>query len=419
MFQDKNDFDRTTGEKMNIDLQAVKRIIAQGESDTLEFKKSTAQLEAIAETLSAFANHNGGMVIVGVSDSGKMSGQHVSDSTKREIAQMLKRFEPPIHAHSQYLSAGNGNYLIVLEISHDPAKVPVAYQGRAYTRVESTNALMPQSRYRELLVSHKGPTWEELPAVSQDIQLLDHEEIQKTLRQAVAANRITQEALSEPIEKVLSHLELIKNEVLTNAAAVLFLKDTRSDYPQCLIRMARFLGKDETADFLDNQRAYGHAFQLLEDAHVFLRRHLPIASFYPKTGLQRIDRPALPSLAVREALINAICHRDYTNRSTSISLAIFDDRLEIWNIGTLPPQLSIESLKHSHGSYPRNKLIADVFYYRKFIEGWGTGTVKMIKMCQEENLPTPEFLERSGGLCVVFKFREPITSYQNGGKMTP
>lgn len=100
---------------------------------------------------------------------------------------------------------------------------------------------------------------------------------------------------------------------------------------------------------------------------------LLIASHF-KAQLKRIDKPALPVMAVREALINAICHRDYADRATDISLAVFDDRLEIWNSGTLPSQISIEDLRHKHDSVPRNKLIANAFYVRGLIEKWGSGT---------------------------------------------
>ena len=138
-----------------------------------------------------------------------------------------------------------------------------------------------------------------------------------------------------------------------------------------------------------------------------MRRHLNIASFYQADSFVRIDKPTLPVLAVREALINAICHRNYQS-SAAITLAIFDDRLEIWNTGFLPKELGIEDLKKKHGSFPRNKLIADTFYKRGLIEGWGTGTLKMTERCLEYGLLEPQFYEYSNGLAVKFIFAEPI-----------
>ncbi len=114
-------------------------------------------------------------------------------------------------------------------------------------------------------------------------------------------------------------------------------------------------------------------------------------------------------MAIREALVNAICHRDYADRSTDISLAIFDDRLEIWNSGLLPPKLTVDDLRRAHDSVLRNTLIANVFYVRGYIEKWGIGTNKMIDFCKMEGIPEPIFEERSGGLVVIFRFKTPIS----------
>ncbi len=125
--------------------------------------------------------------------------------------------------------------------------------------------------------------------------------------------------------------------------------------------------------------------------------------------LQRIDEPAVPQLALREALINAFCHKDY-NVSSTTSLAIYDDRLELWNPGGLLPEIKVEQLKGPHNSYPRNELIADVFYKRGWIEKWGTGTTRMIEYCRANNTPGPEFTDSSNGFSVIFGFKETMNT---------
>jgi ATP-dependent DNA helicase RecG len=137
-------------------------------------------------------------------------------------------------------------------------------------------------------------------------------------------------------------------------------------------------------------------------------RHLPIASIFESDKWQRIDQPALPVLALREALINAICHRDYTVRNSSIALAIFNNRLEIWNNGTLPPELKLQDLKKEHDSFPRNKTIASVFRACGLVEKAGVGTLRMTEECKKLGIPEPVFGQYSGGISVVFKFKEPI-----------
>lgn len=97
-------------------------------------------------------------------------------------------------------------------------------------------------------------------------------------------------------------------------------------------------------------------------------------------------------------------------QNATISLAIYDDRLEIWNIGELPPELDIESLKVPHDSYPRNQKIADVFYKRGWIENWGTGTLRMIGYCQNNKTPEPEFAQYKSGFAVIFRFKETMNT---------
>lgn len=229
-----------------------------------------------------------------------------------------------------------------------------------------------------------------------------------TIAEGVHIRRIPGSAVNEDMVQVLKRMKLLQDSKPKRAAVVLFAKADMLDWPQCMIKMARFKGTDKLGEFLDNQRVDGNAFKVFEAADDFLRRHLPIASFFNPNQYQRIDKPALPVLAVREAIINSICHRDYSMRSGYISLAIFDTHVEIWNNGSLPAGLKIEDLKHSHESIPRNELIAKVFHDRGYIETWGTGTNKMIEQCRKEGIPEPEFKERTGGVVVVFRFRESI-----------
>jgi ATP-dependent DNA helicase RecG len=170
--------------------------------------------------------------------------------------------------------------------------------------------------------------------------------------------------------------------------------------------MAHFQGTTKTIGFFDERRYVGHAFNILREAETFARRHLNIAMKFNPNDLQREDIPQLPFLAIREALINAICHRDYIHNAGSISLAIFDDRLEIWNMGELPTPLQPNDLKIQHVSIPRNEKIAHAFYVRQYIEKWGSGTTRMMELCKELGVPEPEYSQYSGGFCVTFKFSE-------------
>jgi ATP-dependent DNA helicase RecG len=173
------------------------------------------------------------------------------------------------------------------------------------------------------------------------------------------------------------------------------------NYPQCALRLARFRGLTK-AEFLDQRQLTGHAFLLLREADLFLRRHLPVRGRFEPGLLERQDEPVFPPLALREALVNALCHRDYSIPGGAVNVALFDDRLEIASSGLLPFGLTVADMKQDHNSRPRNPLLAEVFYRRGLIERWGRGTQKIVELCRAAGQPEPEFEERAGEVVVRF-----------------
>lgn len=401
---------------MNFD--EISKLIGKGESSHLEFKESTAQLERVGEALCGFLNKAGGHVIIGVKDNGKILGQTVSDKTQQEIAHFLKKFEPQGRIQVAYTPLpGKEQQVIVLTATPFNSEKPYSYNGRAYERVEATTTIMSQARYQRLLLerSHIDHRWEAQVANHFKLAHLDHKEIRKMIEEGIAAGRIYEGVSRGSVKDMLLGLGLMKQNNLLNAAVVLFASHQDASvsslikeyYPQCSIRMARFHGTDKLADFIDSQEYHGHLFSLFDRALQFIYQHLPIASHFEPSQIKRQDIPALPPLAIREALVNAFCHRDYSQPQGEVTLALFDDRMEIWNYGGLPKELTVDDLKTSHPSIRKNKLIADVLYKRGLIEQWGIGTQKMIAYCQAQKLPAPTFTEVAGGLCVAFYYHVP------------
>ena len=194
----------------------------------------------------------------------------------------------------------------------------------------------------------------------------------------------------------------VADQVDGQAGVVAFASEVLPGYPQCSMRLARFRGvtKDE---FLDQNQLSGHAFGLLHEATGFIRRNLPVHGRFENGVLERKDEPIYPPMALREALVNALCHRDYSVTGGAVSVAVFDDRLEICSTGTLPFGLTVDDLKGEHTSKPRNPLLAEVFYRRGLVERWGRGTNKIIDSCLAAGQPAPEFEERSGEVVVRFR----------------
>lgn len=170
-----------------------------------------------------------------------------------------------------------------------------------------------------------------------------------------------------------------------------------------VITFGRFSGDYRgKTEFIDQRQSQGHALALLRESLEFLRRHLPVAGRIEPGLFERVDEPLFPLLALREALVNAFCHRDYSVVEGAVSVAIFDDRLEIWSDGSLPFGLSVEQLRRDHLSRPRNPLIAEVFYRPGLIERWGRGTQRIIELCLQAGHPEPEFVDQAGTLGVRF-----------------
>ena len=185
---------------------------------------------------------------------------------------------------------------------------------------------------------------------------------------------------------------------------VLFGREHRlaAELPQCTLRVARFAGVDRT-EFRDNRQVHGNAFRLLRSAERFLRDHNPIAGRVVAERMERIDEPLYPPLAVREALANALCHRDYVIGGGTVAVGIYDDRLEVTSSGSLHFGLTPQKLLAPHESLPWNPLIARVFFRRGIIESWGRGIIKMAELASAAKLRPPE-IEDAGG-CVTVRFR--------------
>lgn len=385
-----------------MNLIELQNLVARGESETLEFKKTTGELKEGCQTACAMLNGIGGFVLFGVANDGRILGQDVAASTLETIARQVGLIEPPTFPDLETIALTNGKMVIALRVSGGGG--PYSYDGRPYVRYGATTKVMPRDRYERMLLErmHTTSRWENQPAQGVTVSDLDEVEIVRTIEEAIRRGRLEDPGTRNP-QDLLTGLGLFHDGRLLNAAVVLFGQANRMlpNYPQCLLRMARFRGKDRT-EFIDNRQEVGHAFELLQRAQRFLRDHLPISGRIEPTLFERVDDPLYPPDALREALANALCHRDYGIPGGSISIGIYDDRLEISSTGILPFGLTPDDLRRPHQSRPWNPLIAQVFYRRGIIESWGRGTLKMIELTQKAGLVPPDFECSTGEVIVRF-----------------
>jgi ATP-dependent DNA helicase RecG len=378
-------------------------LVKEGEGPALEFKRSTGELKEGMQTLCAFLNGSGGVVLFGVRPDDEAEGQEVSDQTLRDVAQAADRFEPPAHVSIHCIKLKAGREVVVAAVESRRDVRPFTYEGRAYERVGSTTRRMPQAKYEKSLLerAHGTRRWENEPAEGVELRDIDRDEVFRIVEAAKSAGRLIG-PIGTRIADVLDRLKLRRDGRILQAAVVLFGKEFLPDYPQCELRMARFRGTDKT-EFLDQRHVREPAFKLLEEAQLFCQRHFPLPGKIVPGKLQRVDTPLIPPDAMREILVNALIHRDYSIAGGAISLAIFDDRVEVWSAGTFPTGITPEKLSKSHQSVQRNPIIADVFYKTGLIEKWGRGTNRVIEMCVEAGIAPPKFEEITGAAVVTFK----------------
>jgi ATP-dependent DNA helicase RecG len=384
--------------------QELEAIVAGGEQLQVEFKRTTGQRSDAAKTVCAMLNGAGGFVLFGVSDGGCVDGQDVTSRTLEDVVHELRRIEPHPPVDPEVVPLNNGRAVIALRVPGGGSG-PCTYDGRPYIRLGPTTQVMSQAEFRRRLLEEMHPAhrWELQPAVGVTIDDLDSREIIRTVEEAIRRNQLSDPG-TRASRDLLRGLGVMRDGCLLNAAVALFVRTECAlpYFPQCVVRLARFRGTT-TTEFEDNRQFHGNIFELLQVTQTFLRQHLPVAGRIVPSLFERADDPMYPPEALREALVNAFCHREYQAGGGSVSVAILDDRMEIASTGGLHFGLTPEDLRRPHSSRPWNPLIASVLYRRGMIEQWGRGTLKMEELAERAGLARPEFEERTGELVVRFR----------------
>ncbi len=370
----------------------------------MEFKRTTGEFREATRALCAMLNHRGGRVLFGVEPDGRVAGQDVSDRTIENIAQEFRALDPPAFPSIERVPVDPRREVVVVTVTAGQHG-PYSYRGQAFQRVGNTNQPLSRDEYNRVLLErlHGEHRWETEPAAGWTVGDLNTQEVVRTVEEAIRRGRV-EDPGTRDVTELVRGLGLMRAGCLLRAGAMLFGNADRleAEYPQCLLRVARFRGTERT-EFLDNRQFHGNAFTLLLHAERFLRDSLPVAGRITPDVFERIDDPLYPPLALREALANAFCHRDYSIGGGSVAVGIYDDRLEVTSSGTLHFGLTTAALFQPHESLPWNPLIARVFFRRGIIEQWGRGTLKMAELTRQAGLPDPE-IEDAGG-CVTVRFR--------------
>jgi ATP-dependent DNA helicase RecG len=358
------------------------------ESQNIEFKVNWR--DDYLKWVCAFANTDGGKLIIGVDNKGISVGVKNSEKLLKDLPNKMRDILGIIPKVK--LKEREDKDIIIIEVVHSFA--PISYLGRFFVRSGSTVQELKGKELTRFLISQSGKEWEDYAEEKSSINDINLETVEKF--KEIAVKRLPFAKEEKDIGKFLEKLNLIENGKLKRAGILLFGKNTKRFFTSAYIKIGKFL---TDANIISSDDIEGNLFEQIEKSMDIIKTKYLISSIRFE-GIYRKEDLEYPEEALREALINAIIHRDYIG--SHIQMKIYPDKIILWNDGKLPEGIKIEDLKKSHHSKPRNELLADVFFKAGLVESWGRGTIKIIDECKKAGLPEPEFKEEFEGFSVYF-----------------
>jgi ATP-dependent DNA helicase RecG len=363
------------------------------ENEILEFKKTTGELNEGVISMAAILNkHGGGELYFGVRNDGTPLGMDISDKTLRDVSQAAgNHLEPRIYPEINEVYI-DGKSCIHVAFSGD--KAPYLAFGRPYIRVADEDRQMSVAELEKFILQRNAghDSWDgELS--DRTIDDVDEEVLKEYLAKAGEAGRIDFGYTDR--ETVLRKLDVTNSKGITNAACAMFV-----GIPLVDVRMAVF-ATDKKLTFLDINRAQGSVASQIEAAVKYVKGNIRWRVVLDGS-IQRKEIPDVPVDAIREAITNSFCHRDFRNISQNNEVAIYSDRIEIYNPGRFPEGVTPEDYIEGKGpSIKRNPNLARLMYYSKDIESFGTGIQRIAEACKEADVKV-EFRNGKLGFSVIF-----------------
>ena len=374
------------------------------ESQRLEFKKSLAEKREILETISAFANTKGGEILVGIEENKdgtikEVVGVLIKGKEIENLTNEIKQNTDPVIFPSVELKEMKGKEVLSIKIEESPFKPVFVKERGVFKRVGRSNLKLTMEEIRNMTKESVGYSFTELICKEANWEDIDKEKVKWFVKEAKKQRNLDLEEDS-PLQEVLMRLKLLKDDKLTNAAILLFGKDSK--FLQSEVKCIRFGGNEPIKPYIDFQTLEGNIFDLIDKAEDFVLRNIKKAIWLVPGQVQREERYEYPSGAIREALINAVVHRDYES-SSKVQVRIFDEYIELWNPGKLPRGWTVKKLKEKHESIPKNPLLFKQLFWVKYVEDVGGGTIDMINECKKWGTPEPEFEDTGTSIIVTFR----------------
>lgn len=383
----------------------IEQLLQSPEGKTLEFKRDLSSPQPLLKTLVAFANTAGGRLIIGVTDDRQVVGVEDPLAEEERLCNMIADAIAPRLVPNIELFTVQEKTLLLVEVFLSglrPHYLKAAGPGNAvFVRLGSSNRQADSQLVAELQRSVEGISYDEMPMPDLSQDDLD----------LVTAGKFfaDKRSLSEQELITLKLLVPYQNRLVPSRGGILlFGKNRLFHFPDAWVQCGRFLGT-EKIDIFDHIDIDVSLPGAVDEVMLFLKKHAYRGA--DLSGIRRKDVWSIPLSILREVIINALVHADYSQRGAPVRVVFLDDRIEVENPGILLPGLTVEDMKQGVSKI-RNIVIARVFRELDLIEQWGTGVRRIFRQAREQGLPEPQIVEVGMRVKVIIPLKEAIVIEQ-------
>ena len=363
------------------------------ENQRLEWKETWR--DEFIRWICGFANADGGVLHIGRNDRGTVVGVPDAEKLLEDIPNKVRDILGILVAVNLRQESG-GEFL---EIVVDAYPHPISYRGHYFQRSGSTNQELKGAALDRFLLRRHGRTWDGVPVPGVKISDLSTSAIRQFRELARTSGRLDPADLRSSKAALVAKLQLTEGTYLKRAAVLLFHDDPEKYVTGAFVKIGFFRSD---SDLAYHDTLHGDLVtQVAKTIDLVRTKYLKAAITYQ--GIQRIERYPVPDAALREAVLNALVHRDYAV-GAPVQIRVYEDRLRIWNPCVLPDGWTVKTLFGAHPSTPFNPAIANVFFRSGEIETWGRGIERIVAACTDAGSPKPKLILDGTGIALEFRY---------------
>ena len=376
-----------------------------GEKHIIEYKRLWK--DEWLEWICGMANADGGVIYIGIKDDGEVLGVSNAKKLMEDIPNKIIS-KMSIYPDVRQIEKDGKD---VIEIEVAPSMAAVSLDGIVYKRVGATNQILKGAALQEFYLSRPSGAWDARIIPDAKLDEIDPDAVEYLKESGIRKGRLSKESAKDSVEKVLKSLNLMtEDDKLTMAALLLFGKNPQRYCIDARFKIGRFGAG--AANLIIQDLVDGDLIRMPDRVLDILDAKYLVRPIHYK-GLRRVEPLEIPEKGLREIICNSIIHKQYDG--PDIQMRVYDDRIDLWNFGKLPEGYTFEQMFMPHRSMPRNKLIANAFYYAGLIEAWGRGFEIITEEFTKDGLAVPTFKEEFGGVTAIIK-REIFQAIQLGSR---